>query len=342
MEKDAIFFIVEMIVFSFSFFSILTNITRVSVNVNHVFFGVITGFILLVCYFFTKNDYLIGLSKVILFLSFIQFGYAYKNNSVLVLIGILLFNSVMSYLSNWQLDKYSVIPITFISLLLATIYWRHNNVRYILIFIVLLDVLQGIYTEYRGQLLYCSVVLFFLTFNISIRKHISSIFLATSVGYIILLYFIGYLYFVSHELVLSPTASNIERTSMIYWSVNSISDFLFQAPTVSFFEENAGMYKSQYLMGHDIPSDPHSFILMVYIYLGFVPAILFIFVIYFMIKRVENMWVCSKENDYIALALFQAIILFSMHPFNSFSRLFVGITLGLFIAFGKQQKKQVN
>ncbi|MBD2804162.1 hypothetical protein ID855_05490 [Xenorhabdus sp. ZM] len=353
MSKETIFSIVEIIIFAISFFTVLVEIIIftipfftvpatspiIKIKLNKVIFFLFTITIIFIGFYTTNGDYFIGLLKIICFFSFIYLGYKYKKEAVWIVVLILLTNSIMSYFSNWQIDKFSAIPISFIALLIASFYAKPKNIKYLLIVLIVVEIVQSIYIEYRGQLLYCFVILFFIIFNISMNKKISSIFFITCIGYIFTLYFIGFSYFSLQETILAPTASNIERSSMIYWSINNIPNYLFSAPTVHIFQENAGIYKTYYLMNSDIPNDPHSFLLMLYIYLGFFPTMIFFYLIYKLIKKGERQWIKNRDNDYIALAIFQVIIIFSIHPFNSLSRLIVGITLGFFIASEQRKYK---
>ncbi|CFV22454.1 hypothetical protein [Yersinia pseudotuberculosis] len=339
MGKEHVFLIIELSILSFSLILSLVNFYKLKVNLSNFFCMFFIVVILFSSFIFTKNDYFTGLIKIISFLFLIYFGYVCQRKAALVIILVLLISSMLSYITNWQLDKYSIFPISFVTLLLASFFDRVGKSKYILMLFILLDLTQGIYTEYRGQLIYNIIVLVFLIFNISMRRRVASIFLVTSLGYICILYFIGYSYFSSYNLIFSPTASNIERSSMIYWSVNHIPDFLFSGPTVELFEANSGDYKSLYSMSQRVPNDPHNFLLMMYIYIGFIPAFFIFIFIFIFIKKGENKYNVEKTNNYMALATFQVILLFSMHPFNSFSRIIVGITIGIFIALGRSNNE---
>ncbi|WGO83640.1 hypothetical protein [Arsenophonus apicola] len=347
MNKQTLFSIVEIVLFTFSFFTALVRLPLIKINSKQIIISLFTIIIISIGFYTTDGDYHIGLLKVILFFSFIYLGYEYKKAAVWIVVIILLTNSAMSYFSNWKLDKFSAIPISFIALLITSFYVKSKNIKYLLITLIIIDIIQNIYTEYRGQLLYCFLILFCITFNISIYKKISSLFLITCVGYIVTLYFIGLSYFSLQETILPPTASNIERSSMIYWCINSIPNYLFNAPTVQVFQENAGVYKTIYSMSSHIPNDPHNFLLMLYIFLGFFPATIFFCLIYFLIKKGESRWIKNQErpwiknrDNYITLAIFQVIIIFSLHPFDHLSRLIVGMTFGLFVISERRKYKR--
>lgn len=336
MDNEIIINVFEVVLALVGALTLIKKLPGINFSYSDFIYISILVVVAFIAAFMTDGDYLSGVTKLILCCLLIYFSYHCSRFSPMLLVLFLVACSIQSFFITGQLDKFSFLPISFIAFLLAAVYSNSNNIKYLLILCILVDVLQSIYTSYRGQLLFCALALLCLCLKISIKKRMTLIFFAVPLSYLVSMYFLGLYFFSFREQLLSATSSNIERSSMIYWSVNKFYDFLMSAPTVAFFQENAGQFKTFYLMDPVIPNDPHSFLIMLFVFFGFIPTVLiFLFLLKMVSKTTQRISVMpGRRADFVSLAFLQAIIIFSMHPFDSFSRVFFSLTFGVFLAFG--------
>lgn len=336
MDKDLLISFIELSFVLVGVLIFIKKLPTIKISYTHLIYFSLFAIVIFIAAFITDGNYQAGLIKIVMCCFLIYFSYHCSRYSPVLLVIFLVSCSVMSFFITGQLDKFSFLPFSFIALLLASVYARSNNIKYLLVLCIMIDVLQSIYTNYRGQLLFCALSLFCLFLNVSVKKKVTLMFIVVPLGYLTTMYLLGLYFFSYREQILSATSSNIERASMIYWSVNNFYDFLLSAPTVQFFQQNAGQFKAFYLMRTEIPNDPHSFLIMLFVFFGLIPTIMiYLFLLKIVSKTAQRISIITdRRANFVSLAFLQAIIIFSMHPFNSFSRVFFCLTFGVFLAFG--------
>ncbi|EEA7811291.1 hypothetical protein AIE09_004842, partial [Salmonella enterica subsp. enterica] len=104
-----------------------------------------------------------------------------------------------------------------------------------------------------------------LVLRINLRKTIPYIFLTLPFIYVFIMTFIGFNYFNKDVVFFEPTASNIERTGMIYYLVIHANDYIFHGMGTLHFLNEGGQYKMLYGFPSLIPNDPHDFLLRFFI-----------------------------------------------------------------------------
>ncbi|WP_130830735.1 hypothetical protein [[Erwinia] mediterraneensis] len=337
MDSKVLINITEMTLVIIGALTLIKKAPTFKIKYNDALLFLAFIFIIFVACYATNGNYFVGFLKVIMCLCIVCFSYQFSRYSPYLLMVFLVYYSLQNFIISGTLNKFSYIPISFIAFLIYSIHSEGDKVKYALCIFVCLDLLQSLYTHYRGQVLFCSLSLICLLFNFSLKKNLPLVFISFSLGYLAIIYISGLYFFLYQEQILSATYSNIERSSMIYWSINKFYDFIISAPTVSFFQDNAGQYKNLYLMSSEIPNDPHNFFIMLFIFLGLLPALMIYMFIVKLLRYIslKLSGISSSNADFISLALFQVIIIFSLHPFNSFSRVFFSLMLGICFAFGK-------
>ncbi|MFK8258256.1 hypothetical protein ACFL9S_10770 [Erwinia sp. AnSW2-5] len=336
MDKDFFVNFIEVTLALVGALTLIKKLPCIRISYNHLIFISMLVFIAFIAAFNTNGEYLFGVVKLAMCCFLIYFSYHFSRYSPMILVFFLIACSIQSFFVTGHLDKFSFLPVSFISLILVSVYSKGDNLKGLLVLCILIDVLQSVYTSYRGQILFCILAFFCIFLKFSIKRRMTLVFVAVPLSYLSVMYLLGLYFFSYREPILSATSSNIERSSMIYWGVNKFYDFLVSAPTVTFFQENAGQYKAVYLMNPAIPNDPHSFLIMLFVFFGFIPTVMiFLFLIRMVSKTTQRIsFIPGRRADFVSLAFLQAIIIFSMHPFNSFSRVFFSLTFGVFLAFG--------
>lgn len=260
--------------------------------------------------------------------------------SKLLLIILALLHSLVFLLEYRTLDKYSAFPFififtVFISYILSKKKYNSKAMFFFIYMSIFLELGQAIYTEYRGQILLCIITGFILISKINIEKHISKLFLAVPLSYIIIMYIIGFTFYEMPTSYFTPTASNIERSSMIFWIINHTPEYLFFGVGADSFESLAGIYKIMYHMGYTVPNDPHSFLLRFFVLIGTIPTLMIFIFLYNLIGKTNQFELKNDSFYYASIAALQALIIFTMHPFDTYSRLIVGLTLGVIISYNR-------
>ncbi|MFB5188434.1 hypothetical protein ACE1SA_20580, partial [Yersinia intermedia] len=160
-------------------------------------------------------------------------------------------------------------------------------------------------------------------------------FLAFPLIYIAIMYVIGFTFYEMPMSYFTPTASNIERSSMIFWIINHTPEYLFYGVGADSFESLAGIYKIMYHMGYTVPNDPHSFLLRFFVLIGTIPTLMIFVYLYNLIGKTQKLELSNDSFYYASIAGLQALIIFTMHPFDAYSRLIVGLTLGIIISYNR-------
>ncbi|EDR9276773.1 hypothetical protein B7Q14_004296, partial [Salmonella enterica subsp. enterica serovar Adelaide] len=245
-------------------------------------------------------------------------------------------------------DKFSSFPFTFF-ILLYFLYKlvndqpprQRNKKFYVVIFIfILIDVTQSLLISYRGQILYSLICVIMLVLRINLRKTIPYIFLTLPFIYVFIMTFIGFNYFNKDVVFFEPTASNIERTGMIYYLVIHANDYIFHGMGTLHFLNEGGQYKMLYGFPSLIPNDPHDFLLRFFISIGMMGALIYHCIFFVFFKNISSL--LRQKNSYFVivscLLLLQVVLFYTLNPFNAFNRLICGLTIGVIYGFSKSRQ----
>ncbi|WP_315444620.1 hypothetical protein [Escherichia coli] len=264
-----------------------------------------------------------------------------------IIIALLFLNSAFNFYTFKVIDKFSSFPFTFFILLYFLYKTKISqtpiqmNVKfYIVIFIFLLiDITQSLLINFRGQVLYSLICVVILVLNINLKSRIQYVFLTLPFLYIITMALIGYNYFNKNFVFFEPTASNIERTGMIYYLVSHANDYILHGMGTLHFLNEGGQYKALYGLPILIPNDPHNFLLRFFISIGLIGALIYHSIFFIIFKRIS--FLLCKENNYFAivscLLLVQVVLLYTLNPFNAFNRLICGLTVGVVYGYAKHR-----
>ena len=203
-------------------------------------------------------------------------------------------HSLVFLLEYRELDKYSAFPFIFIfsifiSLIFNKIKTNHKKINLFIYISIFLEFGQALYTGYRGQILLCIITAIVLISKVDIKNNMSKIFLAFPLIYIAIMYVIGFTFYEMPMSYFTPTASNIERSSMIFWIINHTPEYLFYGVGADSFESLAGIYKIMYHMGYTVPNDPHSFLLRFFVLIGTIPTLMIFVYLYNLIGKTQKL-----------------------------------------------------
>ncbi|EHL0210551.1 O111 family O-antigen polymerase, partial [Escherichia coli] len=213
-----------------------------------------------------------------------------------------------------------------------------NKKFYALIFLfILIDIMQSLLINYRGQILYSVICILILVFKVNLRKKIPYFFLMLPVLYVIIMAYIGFNYFNKGVTFFEPTASNIERTGMIYYLVSQLGDYIFHGMGTLNFLNNGGQYKTLYGLPSLIPNDPHDFLLRFFISIGVIGALVYHSIFFVFFRRISFL-LYERNAPFIVvscLLLLQVVLIYTLNPFDAFNRLICGLTVGVVYGFAK-------
>ena len=262
-----------------------------------------------------------------------------------VIIALLFLNSAFNFLYLKTFDKFSSFPFTFFILLfylfrlgIGNLPVYKNKKFYALIFLfILIDIMQSLLINYRGQILYSVICILILVFKVNLRKKIPYFFLMLPVLYVIIMAYIGFNYFNKGVTFFEPTASNIERTGMIYYLVSQLGDYIFHGMGTLNFLNNGGQYKTLYGLPSLIPNDPHDFLLRFFISIGVIGALVYHSIFFVFFRRISFL-LYERNAPFIVvscLLLLQVVLIYTLNPFDAFNRLICGLTVGVVYGFAK-------
>jgi len=146
------------------------------------------------------------------------------------------------------------------------------------------------------------------------------------------------MYIVHHSIVsgydvVRLTPSNMERSAMIAWCIDHLSSFILTGPGTQFFDAMR-IYGPQVRDFQTNVVDPHSFLLVAWMWLGLAP-VLFLYYMWcklFMAIRRFNPGKLNFKGKYFAIIISYAVVLFITTPPDASSRLKVALLLGVGIA----------
>ncbi|EEX6025036.1 O111 family O-antigen polymerase [Escherichia coli] len=262
-----------------------------------------------------------------------------------VIIALLFLNSAFNFLYLKTFDKFSSFPFTFFILLfylfrlgIGNLPVYKNKKFYALIFLfILIDIMQSLLINYRGQILYSVICILILVFKVNLRKKIPYFFLMLPVLYVIIMAYIGFNYFNKGVTFFEPAASNIERTGMIYYLVSQLGDYIFHGMGTLNFLNNGGQYKTLYGLPSLIPNDPHDFLLRFFISIGVIGALVYHSIFFVFFRRISFL-LYERNAPFIVvscLLLLQVVLIYTLNPFDAFNRLICGLTVGVVYGFAK-------
>ncbi|EFA9054883.1 O111 family O-antigen polymerase, partial [Escherichia coli] len=238
-----------------------------------------------------------------------------------VIIALLFLNSAFNFLYLKTFDKFSSFPFTFFILLfylfrlgIGNLPVYKNKKFYALIFLfILIDIMQSLLINYRGQILYSVICILILVFKVNLRKKIPYFFLMLPVLYVIIMAYIGFNYFNKGVTFFEPTASNIERTGMIYYLVSQLGDYIFHGMGTLNFLNNGGQYKTLYGLPSLIPNDPHDFLLRFFISIGVIGALVYHSIFFVFFRRISFL-LYERNAPFIVvscLLLLQVVLIYT-------------------------------
>jgi hypothetical protein len=214
---------------------------------------------------------------------------------------------------------------------------KNNNLMSLLILLcgVVLEAAQMIWVDSRSALIMLIVALLTSLLPLNIYGKIWR-FLGRYVPFLYLILLIWLLIgFASGEFYVNPTASNIERSALAFWSYKMMPDYIFSGPGADEFFKNVNDALISVERGRDDDGiDPHSFLLSYWVGLGVLPMIAIYSVWWKLFEKINRASQIESFYKRISFSYFAtyAVISFTLAAPDSFFRMVVGIALGVVIS----------
>ena len=149
--------------------------------------------------------------------------------------------------------------------------------------------------------------------------------------------------FVSGDFYVEPTASNVERSSLAFWSLKLMPDYIISGPGPTVFFESVNDALTSVERGReDDGIDPHSFILSYWVGLGLVLT-LFLYFLWFKlmgkILKFVRLDHYPLRFSYAYITSF-SIVSISLSAPDSYYRVLVGLACGLLLSNARQLLKK--
>jgi len=319
-----VFFIV------FLFFKIISTPQKIVFNLKKAIIALVFVVIVLIQSYFTGFDVI----KVSLIIFYAYAAYIFPRYTLKLYLYIY-FSVLLLNVFFQDFSKANQFDFVFISALFFVLKGKFEfNKQVVIFFIVvfLLEFLQSYLFSSRSHLLYAFLALIYFIFPF-IRNMYVKAFPYFPFAYILIMTFY-YIYAI--ELGLPITISNVERSSMIYWCVSNLQEFLIFGPGADAFIE--GSKNSMFSGFHRItPNDPHSVFLFCFVTLG---SVLTLILVAFYLHFLSKFKVLSFSPILMSIYLY-LVLLLSVATFTSDTRIALGLSIGVLYYFSKSVKKCV-
>ncbi len=280
--------------------------------------------------------------KIIVFFYMIYLSYTFPSTAAKLYLLILIILTMVNIYINGYNSKLSAVPFIIMASLWPYIIGAKHNIsikfRILLVGFVILEIVQGMLFNYRSSIIMGLFALLFLAINVKYRRYLVKVFCLFPVIYIAGMLSFVFLLTLGYDV--SVTSSNIERSSMVLWGVTNFMDYLLIGPGGLVFQEYGGELKELYHLSRDIPSDPHSIILQMFILGGGMLAIAsYAFLV---IKVIKINRIIEPQFHYYLFAALPLFLIFAMHPFNADSRLTVAVLFGCILSLLKGSRLKLD
>lgn len=315
-----------LIVAVLSFYAFL-RIKHVKIYLRYfIFFVFIVSIVLLNIIF---RDY--EVLKIIIYFYVIFLCYTFPVQAARLLFLILIVFSVSNVITDGY-GKLTAVPFLLIVSLLPYMRVKIENINILLLTcIILLEITQSVLFQYRGSLILSVLFLLYIYSSHNYKKRLINVLCLFPVLYIVAM--MSYILLLTYGYDVPISASNVERSSMVSWGVYNFAEYFVIGPGKDLFQISGGDVKSEFLSTNTIPNDPHSFIVSMFVLGGALLSIswyvFFIFKVFKINKIILVTW-----HHYLCIA-FPLFIVFSMYPFNSYSRMVTAVLFGLILSLPK-------
>jgi len=256
-----------------------------------------------------------------------------RNGAIVFLVALTAINIIVKAVLGDFFTKFNTAP--FLLWAACYILWNEGLIkspRLIIFLAMILEISQAIYVASRGLMLISALVILLIylprRFGVSfirIAARCVPIIYPILMSALLLAYAAGSEYF-------APTASNIERSALSFWSIYSMPDFLFVGPGDSVFFENVNSALATAGRERDDDGiDPHSFLLSYWVGLGvFVMGCVYFYWFRFW-GNFRNSAETFDYSSYCAICIFSivGVVPFTLSAPDAFTRLFVGLSIGI-------------
>lgn len=278
----------------------------------------------------------VGMSlKVILFGSALFFSVRNASSAKRFLIF-----SILLLFSIQTIDGKFYSKLTTVPFLLFTLLWISNKHELqkrhwlILFFSIICELTQAIILESRGLLLasFLSMVIIIAP----LRKLKILIFLFAVIFPILYPAILSLVFsqITSGSSVFEGTASNYERSSMLWWSVNNLGSYILVGPGAEFFTSEINFFKELEQRAVADLYDPHHFLLSSWVYLGSAAAS-FLYVLWVMFWCANlngNVGAYDVKMKIFSVLAVIGIVTFTVSPPDSSTRMQVALVIGIAVA----------
>jgi hypothetical protein len=285
--------------------------------------------------------------KAVLVLLVFTFAVKKTRLSVLMLMVYFVYKILTMIWGGLYLDKLQIIPYGLLGCLIS-MYWGYSNktAKTIIVIAALITLGHSYATDFRGGML-MSLISVLVIFSEQSRRTIIRLGAIVPVLYIVIMCLV-YLSFYTGDKYFEITASNIERSGMIYTAVKSFFDYPLMGPR---FEFDNMVIGSTSIFGYRIYEsakgvDPHSFLLSLWRDEGAVLTLLWFGVWYVLWHKLRVYYLsitCQNYTSYIYLSsLVYSLVYFSLNPPSVDVRLIVGMVFGVAYASLYEKSWQVK
>ena len=324
-----IFLVVVLTIF------LCANFKKIKTNGKAACLWLFVIFIIALNFIFGDTDVI----KIAIYFYLIFLSYKFPSIGTKLLLLMLIVFTLFNLFSYGYNNKLSAIPFILIISLISIVKPRHEmSKQMLLIFLlfVMLELLQSVLFHYRGSFILACVSLLYFVFRSKYKKHLISVVCIFPVLYILGMLCYSFLLVAGYDLPVS--ISNIERSSMVLWGAYNYSDYLIIGPGQEVFQNIGGKYKLIFGFSDEIPSDPHSFIIEIFILSGGLVSVICYLLFIIKVNKINR--IINDGYHYFMFIAIPLFLTFSMFPFNAHSRVITAVLFGLILSLPRRASRE--
>lgn len=263
----------------------------------------------------------------------VGFGFRHPQRAVQLLLGLTILNLVVHALNGEILTKWATAPfLLWCGCYLFIAQPRGRVVIVVLAIFSLLEILQALYMEGRGVL----ITLALAVFSALLRHQWHGLFWRSVARVLPVIYpiflLVTLLRFTTGDDLVLPTASNVERSALAFWSINMMPEYVANGPGPDIFFDNVnGALSTAGRERDDDGIDPHSFLLSYWVGLG-VLSMAFVYLLWWCVWRrysISDHGMPFGSRLTGAIFASTAVMSFTLSAPDTYTRMVCALCLGL-------------